>query len=62
MTDKPECPAKAHVVKAEWFWTSIQMDTCPNEKLHLFEEMVSIPMTNIVFEVREKMTILYFLP
>ncbi|XP_064092134.1 protein ECT2-like [Macrobrachium nipponense] len=39
VTDKPECPAKAHVVKAEWFWTSIQMDTCPNEKLHLFEEM-----------------------
>ncbi|KAK7066443.1 Protein T2, partial [Halocaridina rubra] len=39
VTEKPECPSKAHVVKAEWFWTSIQMDACPNEKLHLFEEM-----------------------
>lgn len=40
VTEKPpDCPARAHVVKAEWFWTSIQMEACPNEKLHLFEEM-----------------------
>ncbi|XP_042873803.1 protein ECT2-like isoform X6 [Penaeus japonicus] len=42
VSEKPaDCPPRAHVVKAEWFWTSIQMDACPNEKLHLFEEMNS---------------------
>ncbi|XP_047485177.1 protein ECT2-like isoform X4 [Penaeus chinensis] len=42
VAEKPsDCPPRAHVVKAEWFWTSIQMDACPNEKLHLFEEMNS---------------------
>nr|XP_045600854.1 protein ECT2-like isoform X3 [Procambarus clarkii] len=40
MTEKPaDCPPRAHVVKAEWFWTSIQMEACPDEKLHLFEQM-----------------------
>ncbi|KAK4293207.1 hypothetical protein Pmani_034076 [Petrolisthes manimaculis] len=40
ITEKPpDCPPKAYIVKAEWFWTSIQMEACPNEKLHLFEEM-----------------------
>ncbi|KAK8742664.1 hypothetical protein OTU49_001613 [Cherax quadricarinatus] len=39
VTEKPaDCPPRAHVVKAEWFWTSIQMEACPDEKLHLFEE------------------------
>ncbi|XP_042228864.1 protein ECT2-like isoform X2 [Homarus americanus] len=40
ITEKPpDCPSRAHVVKAEWFWASIQMEACPDEKLHLFEEM-----------------------
>lgn len=41
VTEKPDCPPKAHVVKAEWFWTSIQMEAPPNETLHLFEQIVS---------------------
>ncbi|XP_063843442.1 protein ECT2-like isoform X4 [Scylla paramamosain] len=40
VTEKPpDCPPKAHVVKAEWFWTSIQMEAPPSETLHLFEEL-----------------------
>ena len=26
------------VVKVEWFWASIQMDACAEEKLHLFQD------------------------
>ncbi|KAG0717993.1 Protein ECT2 [Chionoecetes opilio] len=45
VTEKPpDCPPKAHVVKAEWFWTSIQMEAPPSETLHLFEQMNSSTM------------------
>ncbi|XP_047735448.1 protein ECT2 [Hyalella azteca] len=33
----PDCPPKAHVVKAEWFWASIQINACANESLYTFE-------------------------
>lgn len=49
MTEKPpDCPPRAHVVKAEWFWTSIQMEAPPSETLHLFEEMVSYHLHEVV--------------
>ncbi len=27
-----------YVVKSQWFWASIQMDACAEEKMHLFSE------------------------
>lgn len=42
VTEKPpDCSPRAHVVKAEWFWTAIQMEAPPSETLHLFEEINS---------------------
>ncbi|XP_050719776.1 protein ECT2-like isoform X4 [Eriocheir sinensis] len=42
VTEKPpDCPPRAHIVKAEWFWTAIQMEAPPSETLHLFEEINS---------------------
>ena len=29
-----------HVVKVEWFWASIQMDACAEEKMHLFSDYI----------------------
>ncbi len=29
-----------HVVKSEWFWASIQMDACAEEKMHLFSDFI----------------------
>ncbi|XP_071452126.1 protein ECT2 [Hetaerina americana] len=31
-------PAKAHIVKAEWFWASVQNEGCAQERDYLFEE------------------------
>ncbi|CAL4094312.1 unnamed protein product [Meganyctiphanes norvegica] len=45
ITEKPsDCPPRAHVVRAEWFWASIQMDACAAEKMYLFEELNSTYM------------------
>ncbi|XP_046392946.1 protein ECT2 isoform X3 [Ischnura elegans] len=31
-------PAKAHIVRAEWFWASVQNEGCAQERDYLFEE------------------------
>ena len=33
-----DIPKDIPIVKAEWFWASIQMDACAEEKLHLFSD------------------------
>lgn len=38
----PDCPSKAKVVKAEWFWASIQINACANEGLYLYEVPVRL--------------------
>ncbi|XP_076033603.1 protein ECT2-like isoform X2 [Oratosquilla oratoria] len=37
--ESPVKISKAHIVKAEWFWASIQMDACASEKLYVFDEL-----------------------
>ena len=38
--EKPsDLPEKALVVKGEWFWASVQMDSCVYEKSYLFESV-----------------------
>lgn len=32
-------PIKAAVVKAEWFWVSVQNEGCADEKDYLFEDV-----------------------
>ncbi len=36
-----EIPRETHVVKAEWFWASIQMDACAEERMHLFSDSLA---------------------
>lgn len=38
MTDRPDGPGKAHMVKAEWFWTSVQKEFILEEKEYLYED------------------------
>lgn len=33
-----KAPSKAHVVKVEWFWASVQNEACASEKEYLFED------------------------
>ncbi|KAL1140293.1 hypothetical protein AAG570_000225, partial [Ranatra chinensis] len=33
-----QVPPKAHIVKAEWFWASVQNEGCVDEKEHLFQD------------------------
>ncbi|KAK9512129.1 hypothetical protein O3M35_000625 [Rhynocoris fuscipes] len=35
-----QVPPSAHIVKAEWFWASVQNEGCVPEKEHLFQETV----------------------
>lgn len=38
MTNLPDnTPPKAYIVKAEWFWASVQNELCADEKEYLFE-------------------------
>lgn len=37
--ERPEAPSKAHVVKAEWFWTSVQKEISLEEKQYLFDDV-----------------------
>ncbi|KAL7645017.1 UNVERIFIED_CONTAM: hypothetical protein RMT77_003387 [Armadillidium vulgare] len=40
--EKPSnCPEKALVVKAEWFWASIQMNACVSEQNYLYDPNVA---------------------
>lgn len=34
-------PPKAFIVKAEWFWASVQNELCADEKEYLFEDVRS---------------------
>ena len=36
----PDVRKDVHVVKSEWFWASIQMDACAEEKMHLFADYI----------------------
>lgn len=37
--ERPEGPSRAHVVKAEWFWTSVQKEISLDEKQYLFDDV-----------------------
>ncbi|CAH2020338.1 unnamed protein product [Acanthoscelides obtectus] len=39
VADRLEGPAKAWVVKAEWFWTSVQKEISLGEKEYLFDDV-----------------------
>ncbi|CAB3248321.1 unnamed protein product [Arctia plantaginis] len=34
----PECPPKVHIVKAEWFWASVQNEEAQDERDYLFKD------------------------
>jgi len=42
-TAPENCPKGALVVKAKWFWVSIQMTTCANENMYLYNDPQSLP-------------------
>ncbi|KAJ2946322.1 hypothetical protein O0L34_g12359 [Tuta absoluta] len=37
-TVAPECSAKVHIVKAEWFWASVQNEEAQDERDYLFKD------------------------
>lgn len=41
VAEKPEGSTKAFVVRAEWFWTSVQKESNLEEKEYLFNDNVS---------------------
>lgn len=43
-----QAPLRAPIVKAEWFWASVQNEGCAEEKDYLFED-VSIITFVIIF-------------
>lgn len=34
-----QAPQQASIVKAEWFWASVQNESCVDEKDYLFEDV-----------------------
>ncbi|XP_014215681.1 protein ECT2 isoform X3 [Copidosoma floridanum] len=45
--------AKAHIVKAEWFWTSVQNEGAVDEKNYLFEDYLESVMSPSVASARK---------
>lgn len=39
VTEKPEVTSRTWVVKAEWFWTSVQKEACLIEKEYLLDDV-----------------------
>lgn len=39
VTERPDGPPKALLVKAEWFWASVQNVACVDEKDYLFDDV-----------------------
>lgn len=35
----PECSPRVHVVKAEWFWASVQNEEAQDERDYLFKDV-----------------------
>lgn len=35
----PECSTRVHVVKAEWFWASVQNEEAQDERDYLFKDV-----------------------
>lgn len=44
----PECSLRVHVVKAEWFWASVQNEEAQDERDYLFKD-VSVPFFSYNF-------------
>lgn len=42
VAERPEANSKAHIVKAEWFWTSVQKEISLDEKEYLFDDVSTI--------------------
>lgn len=40
----PECPARVLVVKAEWFWASVQNEEAQDERDYLFKDVSILPL------------------
>lgn len=51
MTEKPQGAPKTYVIKAEWFWTSVQKQVCLDEKEYLYDD-VSIFLCYVVFSIK----------
>lgn len=37
----PDCSTRVHVVKAEWFWASVQNEEAQDERDYLFKDVSS---------------------
>lgn len=35
----PECSSRVHIVKAEWFWASVQNEEAQDERDYLFKDV-----------------------
>lgn len=44
VNERPEGAPKAHVVKAEWFWTSVQKEVGLEEKEYLYDDVSSVDL------------------
>ncbi|XP_018334943.1 protein ECT2, partial [Agrilus planipennis] len=40
VAERPEAPSRAQIIKAEWFWTSVQKEFCLDEKEYLFDDYI----------------------
>lgn len=38
----PDCSTRVHVVKAEWFWASVQNEEAQDERDYLFKDVSNI--------------------
>lgn len=57
----PECSPRVHVVKAEWFWASVQNEEAQDEREYLFKDVstVSSVMKFNNSNLRNNVTILH---
>lgn len=38
----PECSSRVHIVKAEWFWASVQNEEAQDERDYLFKDVSNV--------------------
>lgn len=45
----PECSSRVHIVKAEWFWASVQNEEAQDERDYLFKDVSKINIFSLSF-------------
>lgn len=45
----PECSSRVHIVKAEWFWASVQNEEAQDERDYLFKDVSKMNIFSLSF-------------